>query len=96
MTDKIKFVKWMFKNINYFYVFLAIHFAICISIVFVPVPFDKYVGMYILASIAMSLFSLCVWYPIKWAYESFQREERKLKESAIKIDLTFSTKDRYN
>lgn len=76
MTDKIQFVKWMFKNINYWYVGMFFHLVICFSFAFVPSPYDKVIGIYILLSITVSTLVLCVLMPLKWAYRDFKERQQ--------------------
>ena len=43
------------QHINYWYVALFFHLVICFSFAFVPNPYDKVIGIYILMSITISL-----------------------------------------
>jgi uncharacterized membrane protein len=94
MQDKVEFVKWLFKNINYFYVALFFHLVICFSFAFVPNPYDKVIGIYILMSITISMLYMCVLLPLKMSYEKFKREKKKESE-LIDVPLTYAMKDRY-
>ena len=93
MSDKIEFVKWMFKNFNYYYVFLMFHCVACFSVVFAPEPYDKWLVIYVLSSIVVAVVYYCVVMPIKWSYRDFKNQQKK--DCAIKVPLVFSMKDRY-
>ena len=94
MADKIEFVKWMFRNINYYYVFLMFHCVACFSVVFLPDPYEKWFAIYVLSTFVICAFYYCIVLPIKWAYRDFKIQQQK-EDCAIKVPLVFSTKDRY-
>lgn len=75
MNDKIEFVKWIFRNINYWYVAFFFHMIVCFLYVFVPSPYDKVIGIYILISITTSMLYMCVVMPLKWAYIEFKKQQ---------------------
>ena len=93
MADKIEFVKWAFRNINYYYVFLMFHCVACFYVVFLPNPYDRWIAIYVLSSIVVAVVYYCVVMPIKWSYRDFKNQQKK--DCAIKVPLVFSTKDRY-
>lgn len=93
MADKIEFVKWMFKNFNYWHVYLMFHFVACFSLVILPNPYDRWLAIYVLSTFVICAFYYCIVLPIKWAYRDFKIQQKK--DCAIKVPLTFSMKDRY-
>ena len=81
MADKIEFVKWMFRNINYYYVFLMFHCVACFSVVFAPEPYEKWFAIYVLSTFVICAFYYCIVLPIKWAYRDFKLEKKRLNLS---------------
>ena len=94
MADKIEFVKWVFRNINYWYVYAPFHFVACFSVVFAPEPYDKWLAIYVLSTFVICAVYYCIVLPIKWAYRDFKIQQKK-EDCVIKVPLVFSTKDRY-
>lgn len=94
MSDKIEFVKWMFKNFNYWHVYLMFHFVACFSLVILPNPYDRWLAIYVLSTFVICAFYYCIVLPIKWAYRDFKIQQNK-EDCVIKVPLIFSMKDRY-
>jgi hypothetical protein len=81
MQDKVEFLKWIFKNINYFYIALFFHLVICFSFVFLPKPFDKVAAVYILITLSISAIYYLIILPLTWAYAKFKLEKKRLNLS---------------
>jgi hypothetical protein len=69
----IRFLKYLLSNIDWVSVGFIIHFSICMSVLFLPIPYDKYIAYYIITSMLIAALQVFIIGPLKRSYEKFKK-----------------------